>query len=135
MTTISALEQQQQQQQQSQQVTNKSISSNSNSTRSTKSGMHRTQTTSTTENNNCLLTKDKTNLFGDDKKMIGDNGAGEITTNELSDHIQFLITEVSGPKTVNDSNVEEKEPPDNFELVATGKSICCATSRISFIPW
>jgi hypothetical protein len=72
----------------------------------------------TTENTNCLLSKEINNLFGDDKNLIVDNNS--IENNELSDHIQFLITEVSGPKTPK-NNVEEKEPPDDFELVATGK--------------
>lgn len=38
-------------------------------------------------------------------------------TFEVSDHIQFLITEISGSAA---PKIEEKEPPDNFGMVAEG---------------
>lgn len=40
---------------------------------------------------------------------------------ELSDHIQFLITEVSAPAA---PSIEEKEPPDDVDVVTEGIDNC-----------
>lgn len=40
---------------------------------------------------------------------------------ELSDHIQFLITEVSAPSVAAPS-IQEKEPPDDVDMLTEGKS-------------
>ena len=43
----------------------------------------------------------------------------ENMTNEVSDHIQFLITEVSGPTTLTKlRNADDKEKSSDFRLVA-----------------
>lgn len=56
-------------------------------------------------------------------EKINFNNANENSFNtnqptfEVSDHIQFLITEISGSAA---PKIEEKEPPDNFGMVSEG---------------
>lgn len=84
---------------------------------------------------------EKLNLCENDEKLINNENNDDSTTKqtttdgvgggggvivsdtvtaELSDHVQFLITEVSGPKT---PKIEENEPPDDFNILAEGKYI------------
>lgn len=69
------------------------------------------------------------NGCGDDRNLKNMNGADhktEIKT-EISDHFQFLITEVSGPNKTPTENVEETEVPEDFNLIAEGPLVSPAT--------
>lgn len=72
------------------------------------------------ETNNCnKLSMTSTLMNNDDKLKINP------PVIERSDHVQFLITEISGPKTP--TQVQENEIIDDFDLIAEGPLISPAT--------
>ncbi|XP_055716152.1 guanylate cyclase soluble subunit beta-1 [Phlebotomus papatasi] len=66
---------------------------------------------------------------------VGNSGKSSTGSQELSDHIQFLITETSGSKTEKSISTEEKDLPDDAEITSQDEPLISPSTFCRVFPF